>query len=301
MNRQVAAAFLALACPAFFCLSSCSRDDNHTGIGVFNHPERPSLATIDEAKRLDEVQHLYRDGLYDRARVALDQLLADGSRQPQAFFMKAKLTRQTGDLEGTIPWCGKALEASPGWVEPRILLAQTYLKLERYSAAANVFADIERLAPRGPWGLYGQGTVAAIRGDHANATVFADQALERDPDHEPSIQLRIQLAKLAGDTATEERMLVRLAALEPLDPGIRIRLGELAQSAGRLEDAQRQFLRAYELEAHPATAAKLADLARQANDPEAERQWRARGVNTAAPVDKDAPPAPEIEPPPPVQ
>ena len=301
MSKPVAVAFLTLACLALFGLGSCSRDDNHTGIGVFNDPEHPSLATIDEARRLDEVQRLYRDGLYDRARVALDQLLADGSRQPQAFFMKARLTRQSGDLEGTIPWCGKALESSPGWVEPRILLAQTYLKLERYSAAANVFADIERLAPRGPWGLYGQGTVAAMRGDHANATVFADQALERDPDHEPSIQLRIQLAKLAGDAATEERMLVRLAALEPLDPGVRLRLGEIAQSAGRLEDAQRQFSRAYELEPHPATAAKLAGLARLANDPEAERRWRARGVNTAAPLDKDVQPAPEAEPQAPVQ
>lgn len=283
------------------CLVGCSRDDNHTGMGVFNHPEKPSLATIDEAKRLDVVQGLYRDGLFDRARVALDQLLADGSRQPQAYLLKAQLTRQAGDFEGTIPWCGKAVEASPSWVEPRILLAQTYLKLERYSAAANVFADIDRLAPRGPWGLYGQATVAAMRGDHATATVFANQALEREPDHGPSIQLRAQLAKLAGDATTEERMLVRLTVLDPLDPNVRVRLGELAQSGGRLEDAQRQFLRAYELEARPSTAAKLADLARLTNDPDGERRWNARREAGPSSVDQDAPLAPQPLDPPVVQ
>ncbi len=287
--------------PLLQLLVGCSRDANHTGIGMFNRAEQPSAATIDEAKRLDEVQRLYRDGLFDRAGLALDVLLADGSRQPQAFLLKARLTRQAGDLEGTIPWCGKAIEASPSWVDPRILLAQTYLKLERHSAAANVFADIDRLAPRGPWGLYGQATVAAMRGDHATATVFADQALERDPDHEPSIQLRAQLARLAGDAANEERMLVRLTALDPLEPSIRVRLGELSQAGGRLEDAQRQFQRAYELEAHPATAAKLADLARLANDPEGERRWNARRVAGASPVDHDAPPPPDSEPPPAIQ
>lgn len=301
MNIAMGAQLAVLVLALLLVLGGCSRDDNHTGIGMFNQPAKPSLATLDEAKRLDDVQHLYRDGLFDRARVALDLLLADGSRQPQAYFLKAQLTRQAGDFAATIPWCGKAIEASPSWIEPRILLAQMYLKLERHSAAANVFADIERLAPRGPWGLYGQATVAAMRGDHASAAVFADQALERDPDHGPSIQLRAQLAKLSGDPATEERMLVRLTVLDPLDPSVRVRLGELAQSGGRLEDAKRQLVRAYELEARPSTAAKLADLARLTNDPDGERYWNARREAGPSPVDQDAPPAPEAENPPVVQ
>ena len=281
---------------AALAVAGCARD-GHTGIGMFNQPAKASAASLEEARRVDAVQRLYHDGLYDRARVALDQLLADGSRHPQALLLKAKLTRQEGDQEGAITWCGKAIEASPLWIDPRILLAQIYLKLERHSAAASVFEDIVRMAPHGPWGYYGQGAVAAMRGDHAQATVFADQALERDPDHEPSIRLRGQLARLAGDTATEERLLVRLAALEPLDADVRLRLGELAQAGGRLEDAGRQFQRAYSLEPRPTTAAKLATLARQNNDPEGERRWMSRAGGSQLPADPNGQPADPATPP----
>jgi tetratricopeptide (TPR) repeat protein len=139
-----------------------------------------------------------------------------------------------------------------------------------------LFEDIDRLAPRGPWGAYGQAVVAAQRGDHAQAISFCERALERDPDHEPSIQLRAQLARLKGDTLGEERLLARYVALQPMDAEARVRLGELAQAAGRMEDARRQLMRAYELEPRPSTAAQLADLARLANDVDDERRWRQR-------------------------
>lgn len=256
--------------------AGCGEQGGRTGSGVFNDPAKASAESLAEARRIDEVQRLYSDGLYDQAGVALDRLLADGSRHPQAFYLKAQLVRQGGDLDGAIPWASKASEASPVWIEPRILLAQIYLKLERWSAASSVFADIERLAPRGPWGPYGQGAVAAMRGDHATAIGFLDKALDRDPDHLPSIETRANLARLAGDRATEERLLTRAASLEPLDAGTRLRLGELAQTAGRLEDAMRHCLRAYELEPRPTTAQQLAGLARLLGDEAAERQWSAR-------------------------
>ena len=274
---------------AVLSAAGCGEQGGRTGSGMFNEPAKASAASLAEARRIDDVQHLYSDGLYDRARIALDKLLADGSRHPQAFYLKAQLVRQSGDQEGAIPWASKASEASPAWIEPRILLAQVYLKLERWSAASSVFADIERLAPKGPWGPYGQGAVAAMRGDHATAIVFLDKALDRDPDHLPSIESRANLARLAGDRATEERLLTRAASLEPLDAGTRLRLGELAQSAGRLEDAWRQFLRAYELEPRPTTAQQLAALARLLGDDAAERTWNARAGAVVVPDEGEEP------------
>ena len=270
-------------------LAGCTREAGHTGAGVFNDPRTVSAESLAEAQRVDEVQHLMNDGLYDRARIALDRLLADGSRHPQAFFLKAQLTRQADDLEGAIPWANRAIEASPAWIEPRVLLAQIYVKLERWSAAASVFADIERLSPKGPWGPYGQGVIAARRGDHAAAAAFLDKALDRDPDHLPSIETRAQFARLAGDAATEEALLARAASLEPLDAGVRLRLGELAQSAGRLEDAYRQFVRAYDLEPRPTTAQKLAGLARQLGDQEDAQRWNARAGTADGADAEDAP------------
>ena len=269
-------------------LVSCG-GSGHTGAGMFNDPARASAASLAEAQRVDAVRALYQDGLYDRARVALDQLLADGSRHPQAFLLKAQLTRQAGDPAGAIPWADQAIAASPAWIEPRILLAQIYLGLERWSAAADVFAAIERLAPKGPWGPYGQGAVAARRGDTAAAARFVDTALERDPDHLPSLELRVGLARMGGDRVTEERTLSRVAALDPNAAGVRVRLGELAQAAGRLEEARRHLLRAYELEPRPTTAQQLAQLARLLSDGPQEQYWNARAGASPVPVEATEP------------
>ncbi len=277
-----------LAC-GVLAAAGCARDSGHTGSGMFNQPPRPTAATLDDARRIDEVQRIYRDGLFDKARAAVDKLIAEGSGHPQVFFLKATLTRQAGDDEGAIPWCNRAIGASPQWIEPRILLARIYLKLERWTSATQIFADIDRLAPSGPWGPYGQGAVALMRGDRATAQTFFDTALQRDPDHLPSLGSRAQLARLAADAAVEERTLSRIAGLEPLDPDVRVRLGELAMAAGRNEDASRQLLRAYELDASPEIAQKLAALARRTGDVDGERLWTRR-AGVATPADQD--PAP---------
>lgn len=276
-------------------LVSCNaRTNGHTGNGVFNNSVQASAAAMADADRVDAAQHLYQDGLYDRARVEVDRLLDEGVRHPQIFLLKAQLLRQAGDLDAAIPWCSKAVEASPLWIEPRILAAQIHLKQERYAAAGSLFEDIEHIDPKGPWGPYGLSVVAARRGDHAQAMLYADRALERDPEHVPSIELRAQLARLKGDAAGEERLLARLVALQPQDAGARARLGELAFAAGRLEDATRQFMRAFELEPRPATAAKLAELARLMGDGDAEQRWRGRSGQGAV-----APPLQPGEAPPP--
>jgi tetratricopeptide (TPR) repeat protein len=81
-----------------------------------------------------------------------------------------------------------------------------------------------------------------------------------------------------------------MAAHAPLDADLRLRLGELAQAAGKLEDAQRQFTRAYELEPRPTTAQKLAALARLLGDPAAEQRWTSRaGTATPAEPQPEAP------------
>ena len=273
-------------------LASCG-GSGHTGAGMFNDPPRASAASLAEAQRIDAVRALYQDGLYDRARAALDQLLADGSRHPQAFLLKAQLTRQAGDPAGAIPWADRAIAASPAWIEPRILLAQIYLGLERWSAAADVFAAIERLAPKGPWGPYGQGAVAARRGDTALAARFVDTALERDPDHLPSLELRVGLARVGGDRVTEERTLAHVAALAPESAAVRVRLGALAQSAGRLEEARRHLLRGYELEPRPTTALQLAQLARLLGDEPQELYWNSRAGIPSVPSETTLPQLPQ--------
>jgi len=231
------------------------------------------VATVDEANTIDQAQQLITDGLYDQARTKLNLLFAHGCRHPQALMLEARLTFQQGDFEQSIPWCEKAIVSSPLWFEPRILLAQCYLKLKRYTNATACFEDIDRIAPELPWGPYGIGTIAATRGDTKTAVKELDLALLRDSTHAPSLEGRAGLARLLGDRATEELMLRRYVVQEPLDADAHERIGELAVSAGRREDARRAFERAYAITPYAEIAAHLMDLAHQRGDAAAERHW----------------------------
>jgi tetratricopeptide (TPR) repeat protein len=253
-------------------------------------PPEPSHATIEEAKQIDEAQGLVDDGMFDQARAKLDALFAKGCRHPQAMIIEAKLAYRQGDFEQAIPWCDRALEASPLWVEPRVLMAQSYLKLKRYAAAASSFEDIDRIAPDSPWGPYGMGVIAAMRGDAGTASKELDRALARDGKHAPSLEARAGVARMQQDRALEEKLLQRYVVEEPLDAFAIERLGELARASDRLEDARRAFERSYELARLPDSAKQLAELARQRGDEADERLWSGRAGMRQKPSGDAAPP-----------
>ncbi len=229
-----------------------------------------------EATAVDEATRLVEDGLFDRARTKVDALIAAASTHPSVPYLKARLMIQADDLEAAIPWCEKAVAASPTWIEPRLLLARVYLKLERPGSAGSVYEDIDRLAPWSAWGPYGVGWVAWMRGDKERASARFDEALKREPDHLPSLRVRAAIAQAVGDTAAEARCLSRALILMPEDPSLHLRLADLAQADQRNEDVRRHLERAWALDPRPATARRLADLARLRGDPEDLSRWTHR-------------------------
>lgn len=261
-------------------LAGCSGgpgDERARWVGPFGEgPQQPSEASREESRRLDEIRRLVDDGLYAQAKVKLDALLATDAVQPQAFYLKAQLHRQQGEHEQALHWCDRAIAASPYWVEPRVALAQSYLKLKRLAAAENVFGDLDRLAPKMAWGPYGMGAIAGMRGDLKRATTLLDDALGRDPRHAPSLRVRANLAAQAGDAALEERLLGRYLAEVPAAAWAHVRLGELAIGANHLADARSSFLHAYELQPDAGTARRLAELAQRRDDHAEARLWQER-------------------------
>jgi tetratricopeptide (TPR) repeat protein len=262
-------------------------EDENTRWVLFNDEVKgPSPASLAEAREMDAIRDLMEDGLYDQARQRLTALLDGGCTHPHAFLLRGQLYYQQGDLEQVIPWCNKALEASSWWIEPRLLLAQTYIRLKRLGLAENVLGDLDRLAPKLPWGPYGTGSIAAMRGDLPRATALMDEALRRDPYHVPSLRLRARLAAQAKDPVLEEELLGRYLTRVPESQWTYQRLGELALADNRLEDARRAFLHAYELRPLPATARYLAELAQRRGDALEAREWQER-AGTLSPANKE--------------
>lgn len=267
-----------------------NEDENARWVIFGGEVKGPSPASLVEAQEMDDIRGLMDDGLFDQARTRLTTLLDNGCIHPQAFLLRAQLHYQQGELEQTLPWCNRALETSSWWIEPRLLLAQTYMRLKRLGAAENVLGDLDRLAPKLPWGPFGTGSIAAMRGDFARATTLLDEALRRDPEHVPSLRLRARLAQQNKEPELEERLIGRYLAEVSDSPGAYQRLGELALAGGRLDDARRAFLSAYELRPMPETARNLAELAQRRGDTTEARLWQERAGTTGKTT---APPPPD--------
>lgn len=240
--------------------------------------EQPASAAARDphAARVDEARRLLDDGLYDRAKVAVEALIADHATHPLVPLLRARLAEQEQDWPGCMDWARRAVEASPGWGEPRILLARACLEAGRVGDADAAFADVDRLLPDSPWGPYGRAWVAARRLDQAAAAELADEALRRDPDHVPSLALRAGVARMQGEVGLEERLLRRAIALSEPEASLHARLGELAAADGRRIDAARAFERAYELKPSRELARRRLDLARLAGESELIRLWAER-------------------------
>lgn len=290
-TRVIAAAPLALLA----LLSGCGDGDQPAArgerggwVGPFGNDNRhPTQATLAESRQMDEIQRAMDDGLYDRARSLLKALLESGSKHPGAYFLQAKLCFQQASYEAALPWCDLAIASSPYWIEPRVMLAQSFIRLKRLGAAESVFADIDRLAPELPWGPYGTGVVALMRGDQARGTKLIDEALKRDPQHAASLRVRAELAQ-GKDAELEENLLSRYLAQEPDSAWAYGRLGEIALAANHLDDARRAFLHAYDLEPDTGTARRLAEIAQRRDDTAEARRWQDK-AGTSAP--KPAEPA----------
>jgi tetratricopeptide (TPR) repeat protein len=253
-------------------------------VGPFSSaPGQPSAAAVAEAREVDAIRQLMDDGLYDQVRQRLKALIDGGSRHPEAFLLQARILYLQSAFADAAPWCDQAIAASPYWIEPRVLLAQCFIRLKRLGAAESVFADIDHLGPKSPWGPFGMGAVESMRGNHDRAVARLDEALRRDPRHAPSLRLRMEMAEQDRQTDLEERLLARYLAEEPTSAWAHARQGDLAVAAGRLEDARRAYLRSYELVPQPSIARRLAELAQQRGDDVDASRWQGKaGVNHAA-------------------
>ncbi len=267
VRRCAAALALALA------IAGCA---NQRPAKLWRDPPPPLAASDPFAARVDEARRQLDDGLFDQARLSVERLVVDGATHPLVPLMRAKLAEHDVDWPACITWARKAVEASPGWGEPRVLLARACLEAGRVGDADAAFADVDRLLPDSPWGPYGRAWVAAKRMDQARAGELADEAIKRDPDHVPSLVLRAGVARLTGDPATEEHLLRRAVALAEPEADLWQRLGELAEADSRRLDAARAYERAWDIRPARDIARRRLELARLAGDAEAEALWRER-------------------------
>ncbi len=259
---------LSLMCICY-CLCACRFEPEKK--------ENPQAAT--HAATMDSIRAFIDAGNISRAQSALDQAFADGFKHPMAYFLQGRISMSEGDAESaaaSIPWFEKAITASPGWVEPRLLLAQACIRDNRLRRAEQLFHDIDTLIPHSATGPYGLGLIDSLDGLQEQAVAHIDEALKRSPDYGPAIILRAQLAGKQNQEGLQRSLYERYIAIDPQHAGAHLALGKLYQKNGRLDDAWRSFKRSYALQANSDTARLLAELANLRNDQEQQQFWLKR-------------------------
>ncbi len=251
-------------------------------------PQRDAMpeTALGDARRMDAVEALIDSGRYAQASAELDRWTDAGGDHPRAHYLRGRAAYGRHEWQAAIDALTRAVEASPRYIEPRLLMGQSFLKLERLAAAEGVYQELDRLLPKGPWGPLGMGQVARRRGDDTRATTLIDEALSRDPTHAPSLGARADLARVAGETVMEEVLLLRFLAQEPDAAGAERRLGEIAAADKRPDDARRRFERAWDLDRDPAVAKRLAELAQMRGDLGEADRWQ-RHAGTARAKERD--------------
>lgn len=234
----------------------------------------PDAATLAQADAVDHMEALFADGRDGECREQLTAFFAAGGNHPRAYDLQGRLLMLDGKYEAAADSFSHAVAASPRWLQPRLSLAECYQALKRPAAAGSVYAEVDRLIPKAPWGPWGQGVVAAQAGEREKAVAFLDEALRRDPVHAPSLRVRAMLAGQMGNKAEEEALWLRFVTQVGDEPSAWTRLSELAEADQRLIDAERYLAEAYAQTGDPRLARRLQQLCERSGDTAGAARWK---------------------------
>lgn len=214
-----------------------------------------------EAKRPD--QRLLRD----EARTRVVELLVSGGGRSHSGSMQLA---RTNALRGAMRTLERGTPV-PDALEAGRFLAEYFTRMEQTERAVQIQRRLIELAPEEPERLAELAAALRRNGDTAEAIVVLEQLLEKDPSR--SADVLSELSELAFEARDDDVALARAseaAKRSGAGPMALVRLGELHERRGDLEQASRAYRKA--LEGTPGDAKarlRLAELELLRGDQEA--------------------------------
>ncbi|RJR50568.1 MAG: tetratricopeptide repeat protein [Desulfobacteraceae bacterium] len=150
---------------------------------------------------------------YSLALEKFELLTRERPRSEMAFYYKALALIQKGEAKLAEPDLLKAIELNPKLLEPRLILAESYLRERNKELARQQIEAAQKISP------------ADVR----------------------VISLMGNLKMLAQDGRGAEEVFKKLVELHPNDPSSYVRLGAFYGAAGRIPEAEKHLGKALEL------------------------------------------------------
>ncbi|AWK85499.1 tetratricopeptide repeat protein [Azospirillum thermophilum] len=245
--------------------------DHHLG-GRTVEAERIYAAILDAVPDHPDTLHLFgllraQTGRLDEAVALLDRAVAARPDHPESRVNLGKAHRAAGRPAEAAAAYREALRLCPDAPEVAFVLAGLERDLGRRSAAIAAFLHTALLQPDLAEAWLQAGALLRQTGRGEDAVRCLRHAVRLRPDHAPAWhQLGVALQR-AGD---EESIAVlrQAAALDPLDPQVRLNAARALCDGGRWAEAARQLAAALALDPAAVDVLELLGVVR----------WRQRGA-----------------------
>jgi len=231
---------------------------------------------------------------------ALYRRLISGEDALVPLLALARLAEQQGDKQQMVAWLQQARESAPGEINPRLFLAEYYLREQQPGKAQELVAEAAGISPQAPLLLAMQGRVLMAQKKYLDALVPLSKLVEDEPDSTSALTLRaeclIQLGRLdaarrdldyvLGRKDTEITALALMVQLElkqgrydrALEYGQRVQqeypelylgyelAGDVWMAQQRYSEAVNAYTQAWERMQNAALAIKLSEAQSQSGD-----------------------------------
>jgi len=149
------------------------------------------------------------------ARKRFETLLQHDANNTQAMLALAQLSARAGQEKDYLSWLERAARAAPDALQPRLLLADYYLRKNDFAKALVLAREARTAHPLDPAALDMLGQAQLAAGDKDNALASFQKLAEMAPQS-PAVQIRLANAQLALKQTDQARVsLNRALQLKP--------------------------------------------------------------------------------------
>jgi putative PEP-CTERM system TPR-repeat lipoprotein len=176
-------------------------------------------------------------GKVDAARNRYESVLKTDQNNPQALFGLAKIIGQEGKVDEAVRLVEKARTENPGALDPRLFLAEYYLKTNAPVEALTVMQEAFEFAPADSrvLALLGRAQLGANRGDKALITLKA--LVRQEPKWADGYYYLAQAQVFSGDLQTAKKSLTKALQLDSALIRARLALGNVELRSGNIKGA----------------------------------------------------------------
>lgn len=198
-----------------------------------------SGADARKARYLEKAQELVAEQDFDKAQLELRNALQIDPHYVDAQLLLAEVAEKVGDPRRALQMYQSALEQSPTNGKARTGLARLYVFGGLPEKGIEIAEAGLTATPDDPDLLVVRGMAKASMGDIAGATVDAEQAIAKQPNHESGVALLASLY-LRKDRVDDARTMVEAATSKaPKNTDLRFVLADIYVRSDRPRDAER--------------------------------------------------------------